>query len=129
MKIKSLIASLVVILIVLGVAGFIIFDSLKPAYTLGGGSKLSDNQQQSPMMTSGQTTPAPSAAPQTTAQTYNVTISNFAFSPQDLTIKVGDTVVWMNKDAVIHNIRSDSGNKLNSPNIAQEQKTILRLLF
>ena len=33
-----------------------------------------------------------------------VDISNFAFTPADLTVKVGDTVTWTNSDSVAHTI-------------------------
>lgn len=38
------------------------------------------------------------------AQTTNVTISSFAFNPQNVTIKVGSTITWINNDAVIHTL-------------------------
>ena len=34
----------------------------------------------------------------------NVTIDNYAFSPADLTVKVGTTVTWTNKDAAGHSV-------------------------
>jgi glucose/arabinose dehydrogenase/plastocyanin len=36
------------------------------------------------------------------AATSQVHIMNFAFSPQDVSIVVGDTVVWTNEDPIIH---------------------------
>lgn len=44
----------------------------------------------------------------------NIDISNFAFAPSDLVVKVGDTVTWTNKDIVPHTITSDSGTELAS---------------
>jgi predicted lipoprotein with Yx(FWY)xxD motif/plastocyanin len=44
------------------------------------------------------TTPATS-----TAKTYTINIENFAFSEAALTIPVGSTVTWTNKDAIEHN--------------------------
>ena len=35
---------------------------------------------------------------------------SFAFSPTPLTIKVGDTVEWVNKDPTMHTTTSDSGD-------------------
>jgi len=61
-----------------------------------------------------QSTSAP--APQAT-----VTIQNFAFSPNNLTVNIGNTVAWTNLDSVTHTIVSDSGNELNSGSIAQGQ--------
>src|SRR3989344_7136867 len=50
------------------------------------------------------TTPPP-AAPE--AKTVTVTIENNALNPGSVTINVGDSVVWLNKDAVKHHIASD----------------------
>lgn len=38
------------------------------------------------------------------AASFNVTISNFAFVPRNMTIHVGDTVTWINNDPVIHTL-------------------------
>ena len=35
----------------------------------------------------------------------NISIENFAFSPADLKIKVGDTVTWTNNDGMQHTIK------------------------
>lgn len=52
--------------------------------------------------------------------THEVIISNFAFSPSELTIKTGDTVAWTNNDSATHTITSDSGGEL-SGNVPQGQ--------
>src|SRR6185312_6214880 len=36
------------------------------------------------------------------AKTITVTVDKMAFSPADITAKVGDTVEWVNKDAFAH---------------------------
>lgn len=36
------------------------------------------------------------------AETIEVTIGGLIFSPAEITAKIGDTVVWMNKDIVAH---------------------------
>ncbi|MDP4224452.1 MAG: cupredoxin family copper-binding protein [Bacteroidota bacterium] len=38
-----------------------------------------------------------------------VTIVNFAFSPATLSIAAGDTVVWTNKDGIVHTVTSTGG--------------------
>jgi plastocyanin len=38
-----------------------------------------------------------------------VTLANFAFSPTTLTVKVGTTVTWTNKDSTSHTVVSDTG--------------------
>lgn len=42
-------------------------------------------------------------------QTWDVDIVGMAFSPAELTIKVGDTVIWTNRDNVPHGVLSDIG--------------------
>lgn len=54
-------------------------------------------------------------------KTYNVNISNFAFSPSELRIKEGDSVVWTNKDSVAHTVTSDFGSELDSTFLSNGQ--------
>ena len=57
---------------------------------------------------SGSPTVSPSPSPGGIgAKTYTVTIKNFAFSPQTLTINKGDTVIWVNEDSAPHQIASN----------------------
>lgn len=48
------------------------------------------------------------------SQTYNVEIKGFAYSPSEISVNVGDTVVWANLDSAEHTITSDSGSELDS---------------
>jgi amicyanin len=41
--------------------------------------------------------------------THEVDIADFAFSPAELTITVGDTVTWTNRDPMIHTATSVNG--------------------
>ena len=50
------------------------------------------------------TTPTPAS----TTSATNVTIQNFAFTPQTLTVKVGTTVTWTNNDSAPHTVTSAS---------------------
>lgn len=55
--------------------------------------------------------PAPATeSPKTTENTKNIAIKNFAFSPEELIIKAGDTVIWTNQDSAPHSIKSDNFN-------------------
>jgi plastocyanin len=56
--------------------------------------------------------PANAAAAPATANT--VSIQNFAFSPAAVTVRVGTTVTWTNKDADAHTVTSSDG-QLHSP--------------
>ncbi|MEM7824051.1 MAG: DUF4382 domain-containing protein [Candidatus Aenigmatarchaeota archaeon] len=54
----------------------------------------------------GQKSTRPKPGPSRTAQ---VDIRNYAFIPNEITIAVGDTVVWTNKDNAQHTVTSDIG--------------------
>ena len=63
-------------------------------------------------------TPTPNPAPTTgLPQTLPLTIQNMAFSPSVVTIKKGDTIVWTNKDKVVHTVTGNNGG-FSSSNIA-----------
>jgi plastocyanin len=42
-------------------------------------------------------------------RTHTIEISNFAFSPARLEVAVGDTVVWVNRDAAPHTASDSAG--------------------
>jgi plastocyanin len=44
------------------------------------------------------------------AADHAVTIADFAFAPQTVTVTVGDTVTWTNDDAVIHTATATDGS-------------------
>jgi plastocyanin len=48
-------------------------------------------------------TPAPAPA------TAQIVVSHFMFQPMALTVAVGTTVTWVNKDDEAHTVRSDTG--------------------
>lgn len=88
----------ILVIVVLGVAGYFVLTGQK----YGG--------QQTPEPTS-QSQPATPATPNA------VTIQNLAFTPNDLSVKVGQTVTWTNMDSFTHTITSDTG-VFNSGNVA-----------
>jgi plastocyanin len=50
-----------------------------------------------------------------------VTLQNFAFNPQNITIAVGDSVTWINKDSANHTVTGDkagSGDDFDSGSFA-----------
>ena len=76
--------------------------------TAGSPSVLPTSAQPStspmPMPTSA--SPAPAGRP---VASNAVTIRNFAFGPQIVTVKAGTTVRWTNRDADAHTVTSDTG--------------------
>jgi plastocyanin len=60
-----------------------------------------------------------SVLPSTQAQTpgKTVTISQFKFRPEVVTLNPGDTVEWKNVDAVPHKVASPDGKTISSGNI------------
>jgi plastocyanin len=53
--------------------------------------------------------PTVSASDQSSAAPAEVKIDNFSFGPQTLTVHVGTTVTWTNRDDIPHNIVSTDG--------------------
>ena len=49
---------------------------------------------------------------------FTVEIRDFAFAPDQLVIKTGDTVTWMNVGTKIYTATSDNGTEIGSPEIA-----------
>ena len=65
---------------------------------------------------------SPVVSPTTTATTNNISIANFAFSPNSATVNKGDTVVWTNNDSVSHHVVGDNpSDNLNGPVISPGQ--------
>ncbi len=61
--------------------------------------------------------PAPVIVPKS-PESVNVSINNFAFSPSQISVKLGTKVTWTNNDKVAHTVTSDSGGLLNSLSLA-----------
>jgi plastocyanin len=51
----------------------------------------------------------------------SVNISGSAFTPASLSVKVGTTVTWTNKDATTHTVTSDNGMFTASGNLSQNE--------
>jgi len=52
--------------------------------------------------------------------THSVDIADFAFAPATLTVAAGDTVIWTNRDPVVHTATSTTG-AFDSGDLAQDQ--------
>ncbi len=53
--------------------------------------------------------PSVTAADQLPAANAEVTIDNFSFGPQTVTVPVGATVIWINHDDIPHTVVSTDG--------------------
>lgn len=62
--------------------------------------------------------PAPSPAPAPAPNSASITISNFEFNPQAITVNKGTTVKWINQDSATHTVTGDNGGP-SSGNLAQ----------
>lgn len=67
-------------------------------------------------------TAAPTAAATPAKSSASVTegrIADFAFSPADVEVRVGDKITWTNDDAVPHTVTATSGADFDSGTLAQ----------
>jgi plastocyanin len=58
------------------------------------------------------------------ARSHRVTIAGFRFQPAELTVTVGDTVVWQNGDALPHTTAADS-SAWSSPELSRDGRFVL----
>jgi len=66
--------------------------------------------------------PPPAIETQAGPSTVNVDIKDFSFQPSTVNIKAGDTVVWTQRDSVVHTATSVSGpESFDSGPLAQDQ--------
>lgn len=64
----------------------------------------------------------PSAAPAAASGSHAVQMAHYSFSPQSLTISVGDAVTWTNQDTAPHDVTTSSGPiSLHSPTLQKSQ--------
>jgi plastocyanin len=49
------------------------------------------------------------STPAASGNTVTIDMKNIQFSPKDVTVKVGQTVKWVNQDTVQHDVKANSG--------------------
>ena len=64
-------------------------------------------------------TPAPASAPAKSSRSTEAKIADFAFSPADIEVEVGDEISWTNDDAAAHTVTATSGGDFDSGTLAQ----------
>lgn len=90
------------------------------ALAIAGCGSSSKNNSASTATTTATTTAA--AAPTTSSSSsapVEVKMANIQFSPASVTVKVGQTVKWVNNDSVDHNVTASSGATFTSNNFGQ----------
>lgn len=71
------------------------------------------------------TTPPPAAQTSTpsgstdTSGEVKVGMKDIKFVPEDITVKVGQKIVWTNDDAVVHNVTATDGATFESDSLSQ----------
>ena len=77
---------------------------------------------------SGEYIPGPTTPAQLPAGGASVVLRDIKFSPESLTVKVGSTIVWMNRDSVEHNVTSVNGPaSFSSKNLSEGQSFQFKL--
>ena len=119
---KPLIITLIIVLVVAAVAGFLIFSGgneqdINPDLNLGNSDiETLNNNTKDNTQTEDNT-----SVSVTQPQTYDIKIKSFSFQPPELKIKAGDTVTWTNRDSASHTVTSDSGNEIGSSLLSKEE--------
>lgn len=63
-----------------------------------------------------------------TTDTHVIRIKQMRFVPETLTVSQGDSVTWINKDIVAHNIKSDSPEGWKSPKLKQGESYTVKII-
>jgi plastocyanin len=71
---------------------------------------------------SGMASPARHEDPPAAAKVQQVKIDNFAFTPTELTVPVGTTVEWVNRDDIPHTVVSDDKKTFKSKALDTDDK-------
>lgn len=111
MKKVSILVAVIIVVVAVGV--FVITKQNKKSND-SSASSTNSSQTQNSSSTSNTTTQNSS---QTSAN--SVEISNFAFSPAELTVKKGTMVTWTNKGSSPHTVTSTDNGKLDSKTLDQ----------
>ena len=116
MNMKKYLPFIAVLIVVVAVAGFLLTKDSNDEVNEDASTSQTTNKSASESSNSETQVANKDTAVSATAKA--VSIENFAFSADKITVKVGTKVNWTNKDSVAHTVTSDSGTTLNSDLIA-----------
>lgn len=105
------------VLVVLAVGAWALTSTKSDSKTSSNSASTAQTEstQNDGRQTSDSTTQTPASA------TNKVQITGFAFSPNTITVKVGDTVTWENMDSAAHTVTSSSAEGPKSGTLQQGQ--------
>ena len=113
---NSLVWIVVILIIALGV--FMFYRSgATNNYNYGDSGQQgtqTQNNQQAPAIGVANNTSTSQPASSSQGKKYTLDAKNFQFTPQTLTLNVGDSITWTNGDQATHTVTSNSGNIFNS---------------
>lgn len=128
---KKALVGIILVVVVVVAAGAIVLGNRKSkdastVDTVTSQPATSDSMSNMPPTSDSSIPPTPNTAPSSDSPASNasaVTINNFAFGPQNITVKAGTTVTWTNKDSASHTVTADqaSADAPASQNLAQGQ--------
>jgi plastocyanin len=107
MKTSYIVGAVVVVVIIIGAIWFMGQSYTPSATTQQPPMQMPTGQTQTSSQTT-TTAPAPVTTP-TTPQTASVAISNFTFSPNQISVKAGTKITWTNSDSAAHTVTSNNG--------------------
>jgi len=99
------------------IVGVIVILVITAIFFLQRDTKTNSEQNDSNDLTNLTPPPIPNIPVKTT---YNVDIKDMSYNASVLRIKVGDVVIWTNRDNVTHSVTSDTGSELNSPQLSYQ---------
>ncbi len=77
---------------------------------VGQGATVAPSAAPSEPAGSGYSRGGPAASPSAATGGASAQIANFAFAPADITVTVGETVMWTNTDSASHTVTADDGS-------------------
>ena len=105
MRNKVLLIAAILIVVLAGVAAAVVNNSNKDDNST---ESATHSENQSAEQHSENTASQQQSQEQTATETTEVKISNYAYSPATIKVKVGQTVTWTNQDSVQHDVVDDN---------------------
>ncbi len=116
---KKIIISVLILIIAAVASYYFVFKNLSGDEVTEYTPKTdnSGDMMMSTTSTETQTTATTTTSSNSQIKNVLVTIKNFNFDPNILSVKVGTKVTWTNEDSMSHTVTSKSGTILNSPTL------------